>query len=119
MKPTTWSIAPLLESFISSYNPDSLPLIDTSRNLTQLMMDMTDGVGCAENEHFSSTPEKAFCCEIDQRDRCVKYTKVKKMPSAPNVCITGTTFSNKMAPIPGCMCNEGLDLNDRENPCLA
>ena len=116
MEPTTWSIprfSPLFESFILSHNLPSIPPRDTARNLTELMMDMTDGVGCAENEHFSLSPQNAFCCEMDRRDLRVKYAKVKKLSSAPNVCKSGPNSGNKMSPIPGCMCNEGLELNVR------
>lgn len=107
MEPMTWSMSPFFESFILSHNSPTIPPRDTSRNLTQLMMDMTNGVGCAENEHFSLSPQNAFCCEMDRRDLRDKYAKVKKLPLSKNVCIPGPKSGNKMAPIPGCMCNEG------------
>ena len=47
--------------------------------LTELEMKMTDGIGCAENEHFSMDPFKAICCEDESSEN-------PAMQLAPNVC---------------------------------
>ena len=71
--------------------------------LTDLEMKMTDGIGCAENEHFSLDPRKAICCEDDSSDN-------PAMQLAPNVCLEPLMKSTRSAPSPRCICNKGFDL---------
>ena len=71
------------------------------RNLTGLMMTMTGGVGCDENEHFSLHPKNAICCEED-----LEINSDKRL--APNVCWEPRIIKSTR---PGCMCNKGFDLN--------
>ena len=72
-------------------------------SLTELEMRMTDGIGCAENEHFSLDPRKAICCENDPSDNLA-------MQLAPNVCLEPLMTSHKRSPSPRCICNKGFDL---------
>ena len=75
------------------------------RNLTKLMMTITGGVGCDENENFSLHPKNAICCEED-----LEINPHNRL--APNVC-----WEPQIARInrPGCMCNKGFDLKYGEN----
>ena len=74
------------------------------KNLTELMVNMTDGVGCDENEHFGSYPLNAYCCNEDLEDFSIKRL-------APNVCWKPRILKN--AERPRCMCNKGFDLKYR------
>ena len=72
-------------------------------NLDKLMMKMTHGMGCAENEHFSFYSKKAYCCLDDsENDPALRL--------APNVCLEGPMLGDKRTPIPRCTCNKGFDL---------
>ena len=87
------------------------------QNLTELMMDMTNGVGCGENEHFSRYKRDVFCCQDEsvirrELEGASDYSKVRRL--APNVCSYGPKKTDKGAPTPRCICNEGLDLKFSE-----
>ena len=77
-------------------------------NLNELMMNMTGGIGCAENEHFSfyRYSEKAFCCPDDSEDDGI-------LRLAPNVCRERPKRMEKGTPEPSCRCNKGFDLKFR------
>ena len=70
------------------------------------MMEMTNGVGCAENETFGY-PSDLVCCENDLTPEEFKRT-VHIEQLAPNVCSVFTSIA-RIAPTPECMCKEGLD----------
>ena len=57
-------------------------------SLTEFEMKMTNGIGCAENEHFSLDPRKAICCEDNPSDN-------PAMQLAPNVCLEPLAFVTK------------------------
>ena len=50
--------------FLDYYDSPTTSPIDTTTKLTELMMEMTNGIGCAENQFFSMTPLDAFCCQV-------------------------------------------------------
>ena len=74
--------------------------------LTELQMKITDGIGCAENEHFSMDPSKAICCEDESSEN-------PAMQLAPNVCLEPLMMSHKIVPSPRCICNKGFDLKSQ------
>ena len=73
------------------------------RNLTELIMRVTGGVGCDENEHFSFHSQNAICCEEDSEDNPNERL-------APNVCWEPRMTKINIA---GCSCNKGFDLINR------
>ena len=72
-------------------------------DLDKLMMKMTHGMGCAENEHFSFYSRKAYCCLDDsENDPALRL--------APNVCLEEPIHADKRTPSPRCSCKKGFDL---------
>ena len=88
----------ILISQVMSHTCDSYGIC---LNDTQLMMKMTHGFGCAENESFLEYPRYAICCEGN-------YPKGQQL--APNVCLHRPSTGNKILVGPGCACNTGGDL---------
>ena len=78
----------------------------TCLNDTELMMKVTFGQGCTDNESFVDITQYAICCGPNNG---------LDGPSTPprlatNVCLSRPFVGGKMLPGPGCACNKGKDL---------
>ena len=78
----------------------------TCLNDTQLMMEVTFGQGCAENESFVDITQYAICC--GPNDGLDDPTALPRF--ATNVCLSRPSVGWKKLPGPGCACNKGKDL---------
>ena len=97
----------------------SLVIATTTRNITEMMMEHTNGTGCGENRYFSLYPRNAFCCGGDPEHPWVwnkqKVWRIK--PWLPEkgpisgVCLARAGVGNRMMDnFPGCACKQGSDL---------
>ena len=77
-------------------------------NMTELMMKMTNGTGCAENEHFSFDSSYSICCHDDSEDDPMTRFDLRV---APNVCLK-SMLTDRRRPRPSCRCDKVFDLKN-------
>ena len=81
----------------------------TCLNDTQLMMKVTFGQGCAENESFVDITQYAICC--GPNDGLDDPSTLPRFDT--NVCLSRPSVGWKKLPGPGCACNKGKDLRNK------
>ena len=79
----------------------SLVTFVTSQHLTELMFNMTNDLGCAENQTFTRYPKERVCCDS------FSMSDLGNGELPPNVCILESFLSDKSAPVPRCACDLG------------
>ena len=97
----------------------SLVIVTTTWNITEMMMEETNGTGCGENRYFSFNPWNAFCCGVDPDQPWVwnsqKVWRIKPwLPGkglTAGVCLARRGLETRMMHnYPGCACKKGSDL---------
>ena len=77
-------------------------------NMTELMTKMTNGTGCAENQHFSFNSSYSICCHDDSEDDPMTRFDLRV---APNVCLK-SMLTDRRRPRPSCRCDKVFDLKN-------